>query len=106
MKIYRFWKKIHLRGGTYPELLLNVELVAVFPVDDEFAVVWDVVVDVGVDDEEDIDFKYFNESQCDLYSIGVFGGRFKTRRNVSRIRLVLLISVALLFHTDNKSSYR
>lgn len=31
---------------------------------------------------------YFKLSQCVLYSIGVFGGKFKIRRNVSRIRFV------------------
>lgn len=31
---------------------------------------------------------YFKLSQCVLYSMGVFGGKFKIRRNVSRIRFV------------------
>lgn len=55
-----------------------------------FVVVWDVVVAEPDACDEDTDFKYFNESQCDLYSIGVFGGKFNTRRNVSRIRVVQL----------------
>lgn len=33
---------------------------------------------------------YLRLSLCDLYSIGVFGGKFNTRRSVSRIRVVQL----------------
>lgn len=33
-------------------------------------------------------FMYFKLSQCGLYSMGVFGGKFKIRRNVSRIRFI------------------
>lgn len=54
------------------------------------------------DDDDDVDgaaaaavcgttvFIYLRLSLWDLYSIGVFGGRFNTRRNVSRIRVVQL----------------
>lgn len=69
---------------------------------DELAIVCDVVVDV---DDAATDLRYFNESLWDLYSIGVFGGRFSTRRNVSRMRVVQLKSVALRFQIDNRSSY-
>lgn len=47
---------------------------------------------------------HFKLSQCTLYSIGVSGGRFRIRRNVSRIRVVQARSVAVRFHTHSKSS--
>lgn len=47
---------------------------------------------------------YLRLSQCILYSIAVVRGIFNILRNVSRIRVVLVISVAVRFHTDKLSS--
>jgi hypothetical protein len=49
---------------------------------------------------------YFRLSLWVLYSSTVFGGKFRTLRNVSRILAVVDESDAVLFHTDIISSYK
>ena len=48
---------------------------------------------------------YLILSLCALYSMAVPGGRFKTRRNVSRIRFVTAVSFAVRFHIEIMSSW-
>lgn len=48
--------------------------------------------------------RYLRLSQCGLYSMCVEGARFRILRNVSRIRLVLVVSVAVRFQMDSRSS--
>lgn len=76
----------YIRGCAYDGVWVAGDPTSTLPFV-ELAIVCDVVVDV---DDDATDLRYFNESQCDLYSIGVFGARFRTRRNVSRIRVVQL----------------
>lgn len=47
---------------------------------------------------------YLRESLWVLYSMTVFGGRFRTRLRVSRMRVVVAVSCAVLFHTEMMSS--
>lgn len=49
---------------------------------------------------------YLRLSLCVLYSMTVFGGRLRTRFNVSRIREVVTVSQAVLFQSDKMSSYK
>lgn len=48
----------------------------------------------------------FKQSSCRLYSKIAFGGRFKTRRKVSRIRFVVAKLSAVRFHSETISSYK
>lgn len=76
----------YIRGCAYDGGWLTGDPTSALPFV-ELAIDCDVVVVV---DDDATDLRYFNESQCDLYSIGVFGGRFRIRRNVSRIFVVQL----------------
>lgn len=64
----------------------------------------------GDDDDDDGDGgggglqRYLRLSQCGLYSMCVDGGRFRILRNVSRMRFVLVVSVAVRFQMDSRSS--
>lgn len=77
-------RKINVRGCAKDGCCETGEPTTMLPLD-VLAIVCDVV---DVVDDDATDLRYFNESQWDLYSIGVFGGRFSTRRSVSRIRTV------------------
>lgn len=58
------------------------------PPSEPLIIVFDVFEFAPAFDVPPITFVYFKLSQCVLYSMGVFGGKFKMRRNVSRIRFV------------------
>lgn len=47
---------------------------------------------------------YLRESLWVLYSMTVFGGRLRTLLRVSRMRVVVAVSCAVLFHTEMMSS--
>ena len=53
---------------------------------------------------EGVETFYLMESLCALYSVTVPGGRLRTLRKVSRIRLVTAVSLAVRFQIDRMSS--
>lgn len=62
------------------------------------------LADVAAPAADGGDLIYLRHSLWFLYSSSVVGGRLRMRRNVSRMRIVLAVSLAVRFHTLSRSS--